>query len=245
MMKIKFKIGSSLFIGIMLLSIPKGQAQILKDLKNKVEESVPKTASGLSEEEVGNGLKEALTRGVETGVAKLSKPDGYFKDLSIKIPLPPEAQNVEEKLRQMGQGQKVDDAIESINRAAEDAANGAKDIFVAAIKSMSISDAMGILKGENNAATTFLEKTTRTALFDKFKPVIKTSLDKVGATKHWNTLFTTYNKIPMVQKVNPDLDEYATNKAIDGLFVQIAKQEKEIRENPAARVSDLLKKVFG
>ena len=145
----------------------------------------------------------------------------------------------------MGQGQKVDDAIESINRAAEDAATGAKDIFVNAIKGMSLTDAMGILKGENNAATAFLEKSTRTSLFDKFKPVINVSLDKVGATKHWTTLFTTYNKIPMVEKVDPDLEVYATNKAIDGLFVQIAKQEKEIRENPAARVSDLLKKVFG
>jgi hypothetical protein len=110
---------------------------------------------------------------------------------------------------------------------------------------MTIQDAMSILKGEDNAATSYLEKTTRNALFDKFQPVVKTSLDKVGATKHWNTLFTTYNKIPFVKKVNPDLDEYATNKAIDGLFVQIAMEEKEIRENPAARVTDLLKKVFG
>jgi hypothetical protein len=104
---------------------------------------------------------------------------------------------------------------------------------------------MGILKGEANAATSFLEKSTRTSLFEKFKPVIKVSLDKLGATKHWTTLFTTYNKIPTVEKVDPDLEVYATNKAIDGLFVQIAKQEKEIRENPAARISDLLKKVFG
>lgn len=232
-------------LGLFLIGSTSANAQILKDLKNKVEETVTTTTSSLSEDEVAAGLKEALTRGVEKGVAQLSKPDGYFKDLAIKIPLPAEAKNVEEKLRKLGQGKKVDDAIESINRAAEDAAKGAKDIFVNAIKNMSLTDAMSILKGENNAATTFLSKTTRTALFNKFKPVIKASLDKVGATKNWNSVFTSYNKIPMVQKVNPDLDEYATNKAIDGLFVQIAKQEKEIRENPAARVSDLLKKVFG
>lgn len=239
------KLALALASGFFFLGTANTNAQILKDIKNKVEENVPKGSSALTEEEVAKGLKEALTRGVEKGVDQLSKPNGYFGDLSIKIPLPPEAKNVEEKLRQMGQDQKVDDAIESINRAAEDAANGAKDIFVTAITSMSLTDAMGILKGDKNAATKFLERTTRASLFEKFKPVIKTSLDKVGATKHWTTLFTTYNKIPMVEKVNPDLEEYATNKAIDGLFVQIEKQEKEIRENPAARVSDLLKKVFG
>lgn len=219
--------------------------QILNDLKKKAEETMGGTSSALSEDEVAAGLKEALTKGVEAGVAQLSKADGYFKDPEIKIPFPEEAKNVEEKLRKIGQGKKVDEAVESINRAAEDAANGAKDIFVAAIKGMSLTDAMGILKGENNAATVFLEKSTRSSLVEKFMPVIKTSLDKVGATKHWNTVFTTYNKLPMVQKVDPDLEVYATNKAIDGLFVQVAKQEKEIRENPAARVTDLLKKVFG
>jgi len=221
------------------------QAQILNDLKNKVEETVSTSGNQLSEDEVAAGLKEALTSGVEKGVNQLSKPDGYFKDLAIKIPFPEEAKNVEEKLRKIGQGKKVDEAVESINRAAEDAAHGAKDIFVNAITEMSLTDAMGILKGEKNAATQFLEKSTRSALVQKFMPVIKVSLDKVGATKHWNTVFTTYNKLPMVQKVDPDLEKYATNKAIDGLFVQIEKQEKEIRENPAARVSDLLKKVFG
>lgn len=234
-----------LAFGVILFGATVGHTQILKDLKKTVEDKVTTTSSDLTEDEVASGLKEALTRGVEVGVAQLSKPDGYFKDLSIKIPLPAEAKKVEDKLRSLGQGKQVDDAIESINRAAEDAANGAKDIFVTAIKNMTLTDAMGILKGEKNAATQFLERTTRSSLFEKFKPVIKTSLDKVGATKHWNTVFTTYNKLPMVEKVDPDLDEYATNKAIDGLFVQVEKQEKEIRENPAARVSDLLKKVFG
>ena len=222
------------------------QGQILGKIKDAVEETVSDGGtSALSEDEVGAGLKEALTKGIEKGVEQVSKPDGYFKDMAIKIFLPEEAKKVETKLRQLGQGAQVDKAIESLNRAAEDAANGAKDIFVTAIKAMTIQDAMSILKGEDNAATVFLEKSTRAALFEKFKPIVKASLDKVGATKHWNTIFTTYNKIPLVQKVNPDLEEYATNKAIDGLFVQIAKEEKEIRNNPMARVTDLLKKVFG
>lgn len=241
------KIFPTLLAILLMSGISHGQ--ILDKIKKTVDETVDKTigngSSSLTEEEVGAGLKEALTKGIENGVARVSKPDGYFKDLAIKIFLPEEAKNVESKLRQMGMGGQVDNAIESLNRAAEDAANGAKDIFVTAIKAMTIEDAMSILRGEDNSATTYLEKTTRNALFEKFQPVVKTSLDKVGATKHWNTVFTTYNKIPLVQKVNPDLDKYATNKAIDGLFVQIAKEEKEIRENPAARVTDLLKKVFG
>ena len=137
------------------------------------------------------------------------------------------------------------ETIESLNRAAEDASIAAKDIFMDAIKGMSIDDAMSILRGEDNAATLFLDKSTRANLISKFKPIVKTSLDKVGATKNWNAIFTSYNKLPMVQKVNPDLVEYVTGKAIDGLFIQIAKEELKIRQDPAARVSDLLKKVFG
>lgn len=222
-------------------------AQDFGKLKQKVSETVKSetTSSSLTEGEVSNGLKEALTKGIEKGVSQLSKPDGYFKDPQIKIPLPEEAKNVESKLRQLGQGEQVDQAIESINRAAEDAASEAKDLFVEAIKNMTVTDAMGLLKGNDDAATRFLEKSTRDALVTKFKPIIKVSLEKVGATKHWNTIFTTYNKIPLVTKVNPDLEDYATNKAIDGLFIQVAKEELEIRKNPGARVTDLLKKVFG
>ena len=200
--------------------------------------------SALTEDEVARGLKEALNNGIEKGVSQLSKPDGYFKDPQIKIPMPAEAKQVEEKLRKIGQGKKVDDAIESINRAAEDAASASKDLFVSAIKNLTLKDVMNILNGKEDAATTYLSSNTRTALVEKFKPIIKISLDKVGATKHWTTVFTAYNAIPFVQKVNPDLTEYATNKAIDGLFIQIAKEELAIRQNPTARVTDLLKKVF-
>lgn len=221
-------------------------AQSWKDLKKKAEkvkESTPK--DGFSSEEAAGGMKEALSKGVEKGVAQLNKKDGYFKDLEIKIPMPKEAKSVEEKLRKMGQGKKVDEAIESMNRAAEDAAEGAKDIFVVAIKEMTVADAISIIKGDKDAATNYLSQATREELVKKFQPVIKASLDKVGATKHWKSVFGTYNKLPMVKKVNPDLEEYVTNKALDGLFIQIAKEELNIRENPAARVTDLLKKVFG
>lgn len=220
-------------------------AQIWDKVKKNAPKSLTPKSGALSQEEIGKGLKEALNKGVEKGVNQLSKPDGFFKDAEIKIPMPEQAKNVEEKLRKMGQGEKVDEAILSMNRAAEDAAILAKNLFVEAIKNMTITDAMAILKGEKNAATEYLKKSTSAALTEKFQPIIKVSLDKVGATKHWETVFNTYNKIPFVDKVNPDLEEYVTEKAINGLFIQVAKEELQIRDNPSARVTDLLKKVFG
>ena len=200
---------------------------------------------GLNQDEVGRGLKEALNKGIEKGVDRLALKDGYFKDDEIKLLLPKEAQLVEAKLRKIGQGEKVDATIESLNRAAEDAAASAKELFVSAIKNMTLKDAMSILKGNDDAATVYLSNSTKPQLIDKFTPIIKSSLDKVGATAKWAKLFNAYNKIPFVEKVNPDLVSYATDKAIDGLFIQVAKQELEIRKNPAARTTDLLKKVFG
>jgi hypothetical protein len=190
---------------MLLFSVSSAMAQfgnLKKAVTNTVKSTTSSSSSELSEEEVGSGLKEALTSGVKKGVDQLAKPDGFFKDLSIKIPLPEEAKKAEEKLRDLGQGEQVDKTIESINRAAEDATTAAKDIFVEAIKNMSISDAMSLLKGEDDAATKFLDKSTREALKAKFEPIVKVSLDKVGATKNWNTIFTTYNKIPFVEKIN-------------------------------------------
>jgi hypothetical protein len=214
-----------------------------KSLENKGV-SLPGTR-GLNQDEVGRGLKEALNKGIEKGVDKLSVRDGYFKDAQIKLLLPKEAQQVEAKLRKLGQGEKVDATIESLNRAAEDAAGSAKELFVNAIKNLTLKDAMNILNGNDDAATVYLSNSTRGQLVEKFSPIIKVSLDKVGATAQWSKLFNAYNKIPFVEKVNPDLVEYATDKAIEGLFIQVAKQELEIRKNPAARTSALLKKVFG
>jgi hypothetical protein len=199
----------------------------------------------ISNEEVAQGLKEALTNGVSKGSDLVSQVDGYFKNPEIKIPFPPEVKQVETSLRQLGLGNEVDRFVLTLNRGAEDAAKEAKPIFVEAVKQMTIQDAWAILKGEKDAATQYLKSSTSTLLKEKFKPIIQASLNKVNATKYYGDLVGTYNKIPFAQKVNPDLDEYATDKAIEGLFVMIAKEEKNIRENPLARTSELLKKVFG
>jgi hypothetical protein len=170
--------------------------------------------------------------------------DGYFKNPEIKIPFPPEVKKVEDRLRQIGLGGEVDKFVMTLNRGAEDAAKEAKPIFITAIKQMTIQDAWAILRGEPDAATQYLKRTTSAQLKEKFKPVIQNSLNKVNATKYYSDIVTRYNQIPLVQKVNPELDSYATDKAIEGLFVMIAREEKEIRANPAARTTELLKRVF-
>jgi hypothetical protein len=210
---------------------------------------VNKTLGGsttpLTSAEVADGLKEALVKGISTGSDLLSQVDGYFKNPEIKIPFPPDVKKVEDKLRQIGLGSEVDKFVMQLNRGAEDAAKEAKPIFVTAIRSMTIQDAWAILRGENDAATQYLKRTTADQLKAKFKPVIQSSLQKVNATKYYTDIVTRYNQIPLVQKVNPNLDDYATDKAIEGLFLMIAKEEKNIRENPIARTTELLKKVFG
>jgi hypothetical protein len=214
---------------------------------DKLKKAAKSLAGGnsLSSEEIAAGLKEALTNGISKGSDLVSQVDGYFKNPEIKLPFPPEAKKAEEKLRQIGMGNEVDKFILSLNRAAEDAAKEAKPIFVTAIRSMTIQDAAGILKGQPDAATQYLKRTTSAPLKEKFQPVVQNSLSKVNATKYYADLINTYNKIPLVQKMNPNLDEYATDKAIEGLFIMIAKEEKNIRSNPLARTSELLKKVFG
>jgi hypothetical protein len=229
----------SIFLLAFVLTITSLSAQIsLKKLKNAIK------GESVTTEEVAEGLKEALTNGVSKGSDLASKLDGYYKNPEIKIPFPPDVKHVETKLRQIGMGAQVDKFIESLNRGAEDAAKESKPIFVSAVKQMTIQDAWSILKGEQDAATQYLKKTTTGQLTDKFMPIVHASLEKVNATKHYAELVTAYNKIPLVQKVNPDLDQYATGKAIDGLFILVAKEEKNIRTNPVARTSDLLKKVF-
>jgi hypothetical protein len=198
----------------------------------------------LTSAEVADGLKEALVKGISTGSDLVSQMDGYFKNPEIKIPFPPKVKKVEDKLRQIGFGSEVDKFVLTLNRGAEDAAKEAKPIFIAAIRSMTIQDAWNILKGEDNAATEYLKRTTSAQLKEKFGPVIQNSLNKVNATKYYGDLVTRYNQIPFVEKVNPDLNEYATDKAMEGLFLMIAKEEKNIRDNPVARTTELLKKVF-
>ncbi|MBT1705006.1 DUF4197 domain-containing protein [Chryseosolibacter indicus] len=203
------------------------------------------STKALTTAEVAEGLKEALIKGISTGSDLVSQMDGYFKNPEIKIPFPPDVQKVEDRLRQIGFGNEVDKFIMTLNRGAEDAAKEAKPIFITAIKSMTIEDAWAILKGQDDAATQYLKRTTSSQLKEKFKPVIQNSLNKVNATKYYGDIVTRYNQIPLVQKVNPDLDDYATDKAIEGLFLMISKEEKNIRENPVARTTELLKRVFG
>lgn len=210
---------------------------------NKVAQ--PAGAGSLTSGEIANGLKEALRVGVSKGSDQASALDGFFKNQLIKLAFPPEAQRVEARLRQIGLGPQVDQFILSMNRAAEDAAKEAKPVFVSAITKMTITDAVGILQGQQDAATQYLRRTSGQELVSRFTPIIDAALKKNSATKYYADLVNTYNKLPLVKKENPNLTEYATNKAVDGLFVLVAQEEKQIRENPQARITDLLKKVFG
>jgi hypothetical protein len=198
----------------------------------------------LTNAQVGQGLKEALNSGISKGAASLSQKDGYFKS-SYKILLPPEARKVTDKLQNIPGFSNVEDIIlEKINRGAEDAATKAKPIFVAAIKNMTFSDVMNILMGEDNAATQYLEGATSGKLYREFNPVIVESLDKFNARQYWSDAVNAYNKIPFIEKADPDLDDYVTKQALSGLFNMVEKEEKNIRNNLAARTTDLLKKVF-
>lgn len=199
----------------------------------------------LTNDEIVQGLKEALKVGISNGSAQASAVDGYFKNNLIKIAFPPDVQRVEARLRQIGLGKEVDRFVLSLNRAAEDAAKKSKPVFVKAITSMTIQDAVGILRGDSTAATQYLRRTTNQELYNQFFPVVDSTLKLNNATKYYAELVNTYNKLPLVQKVNPDLKQYATQKAIDGLFVLVAQEERKIRKDPVARVNEVLQKVFG
>lgn len=195
--------------------------------------------------EIGNALKQALQQGTGKSADQLSAVNGFFGNAAVKILFPPEAKKVEKTLRGMGLNKLCDNVILSLNRAAEDAAKEAKPIFLDAIKKMSLQDVTGILMGQPDAATQYFKRTTTTALAAKFKPVIQGSLNKTGATKYYGTAAGEYNKLPFVKHLNPDISDYATQKTIDGLFVEIAQEELKIRQNlPAARSTPLLQKVF-
>ena len=205
-----------------------------------------KGGSGLSNEEIIAGLKEALSVGAQNSSSKLSSVDGFFANAAIKVLMPAEAKKVETTLRNAGMGQMVDDAILSMNRAAEEASKSAAPIFIDAIKQINFQDALGILRGTDTAATSYLRGKTMSPLTSAFQPVIDDALQKTGATKYLKTVFETYNKLPTTfKKINTDLSGYVTEKALTGLFYQVAVEEQQIRKNPAARVNDVLKKVFG
>lgn len=201
--------------------------------------------SSLSDIDIASGLKEALKVGANNASNQLSAVDGFNKNPLVKIPFPTEVQQVAAKLRSMGMGAKVDQFETQLNRSAEKASKAAAPIFVSAITSMTLTDGKNILTGGNNAATTYLSSATRTQLFNTFSPTIKNALNEMNAATLWTEIMTTYNKIPFVQKVETDLTKYTTNKALDGLFKIVADEELKIRQNPAARGSELLQKVFG
>lgn len=201
---------------------------------------------GLTEAEAGQGIREALGQGLVKAVLQLNKEDGFFKDALYKILLPPDAKKIENTLRDLGMGKMVDKAILQINRGAEDAAGFAKDIFVDAVKRMTLGDAIGLVRNGDTSATHFFREKTTDKLMAAFLPVIKSSLDKVEATKYYGDIVTRYNNFPTTfKKINPDLPGFVTSKATDALFNLVAKEEKNIRENFAARTTDILKKVFG
>lgn len=204
----------------------------------------PTTYGNLSNAEIISGLKEALRVGTDTTTKKLSLLNGFFGDDIIRILMPPEAQKVEKTLRDVGLGSTVDKAILSMNRAAEDATKYVGNIFWNSIKQMTITDALGILRGGNFAATDYLKRTTTQQLTAAFRPVIDRSLKNVNATKYWSDVFSLYNRFSK-NPVNTDLGAYVTEKALSGLFYHIGLQEQQIRQNPVARVTDILRKVFG
>ena len=202
----------------------------------------------LTNTEVISGLKEALKVGADSAVGFVSKMNGFYKNPSIFIEFPPEAIKIKNTLNDAGFGSLMDDFEMTLNRSAEEAAKLAAPIFIDAITSMSISDGFTLLNGSNNAATNFLQEKTSSQLKEKFSPVVNNAINKVQLTKYWEPILKKYNLLTLLTEadaINPDLEAYVTQKTLDGLFLQITKEEKQIRENPSARVSDILQRVFG
>lgn len=209
-----------------------------------IAENLPDDGYGISQTEIGNGLKEALRIGITQQVTKLSKENGFYGNQLVRIGLPEELQKVEKGLRNIGLGSLADKGIQALNDAAEDAVGEAIPIFMDAVKGMTFSDAKNILLGGEQAATNYLETKTNAALYNKFNPIIQNSFAKVGANQVWSNLISRYNKIPFTENVNPDLTDYVTTQALGGVYKMIAVEEKDIRSNIGARTTDLLRKVF-
>lgn len=208
--------------------------------------NLPINTTGVTEYEASQGIREALEQGTGRGINLLNTQDGFFGNQAYKLFLPAEAQKIENTLRQLGMGGLVDKAILQINRGAEDAVGYARPIFVDAIREMTILDAVNIIKGPKDAATQYFRQKTTEKLIAAFTPIIKGSLDKFSATKYYGDVINTYNNFPTtINKINPDLLSYVVGKATDALFDQVAKEEANIRENPIARTTEILKKVFG
>lgn len=210
----------------------------------QVASQIPQAGSILSTADIAAGLREALDKGIDTQVTKLTATDGFYKNQLVKILLPAELQKVDKTLRDIGLASLADEGLKMMNRAAEDAVKEATPIFITAVKEITFTDARNILMGNDEAATSYLRTKTTSQLYTTFNPVIKSSFSKVGADKVWKSIITKYNSIPLVTKVSPDLTDYVTNEALKGVYKMIAVEEKEIRTNVNARTTTLLKKVF-
>ncbi len=236
---------------VIVMTITASTGQNLQNIANQILSGTSNSSTSgagskpLSNDEVVRGLKDALTVGTNNSTNIASKVDGFYKNPKLFIPFPPEARDVKEKMDALGMKPQTDKFVMTLNRAAEEAAKNAAPIFVSAVKGMSISDGFSILKGGDNAATQFLKNKTTSELKQKFTPVVKAALAKVEITKYWTPIIKKYNKLPLVKKQNPDLTAYVTDKAITGLFMLIAEEELKIRKDPAARVSEILQRVFG
>lgn len=213
------------------------------ELQNVVN-SLPQDSGTLSQAQIGNGLREALEFGIDKQVSKLTARDGFFKNELVKILLPEELRKVDKTLRDIGLGSLADEGLKVLNRAAEDAVKEATPIFIDAVKGITFTDAKNILLGNDDAATQYLTSRTQQALYNKFNPVIKNSFSKVGADQIWENLITKYNAIPLTNNVNPDLTDYVTQQALNGVYKMIAVEEKEIRSKVSSRTTDLLRSVF-
>ena len=211
----------------------------LQNVVNQVAKS-----GALSQEQIGNGLRQALDNGIKNQVSKLTSTDGFYKNELVKIMLPEELQAVDKGLRKIGLGNLADEGIKVLNRAAEDAVKTATPIFINAVKEITFTDAKNILLGNQNAATSYLKGKTSDDLYASFTPVIKNSFSKVGADKVWSGLINKYNSIPFVKNVNPDLTTYVTTRALEGVFTMIEVEEKGIREKAGLRNTALLQQVF-
>ncbi len=226
-----------LFLILIIINIS-GCAE-LQEVINQMPQS-----PGISETEIASGLRQALDLGIQKQVSKLTQKDGFYKNELVKIMLPEELNKVDKALRDIGLGNLADEGIKALNRAAEDAVKEATPIFVDAVKDITFADAKNILLGQDDAATNYLLGKTQTALYDKFHPVIQKSFGKVGADAIWANLINKYNAIPLTNDVNPDLTDYVTKEALDGVYKMIAVEEKEIRTKVASRTTELLRKVF-
>ncbi|MBC7485225.1 MAG: DUF4197 domain-containing protein [Cytophagaceae bacterium] len=227
---------------IVLLSVNSLQAQTLKDKLNKAKKTLTKTPSN---DEIVQGLKEALNVGANKSSSTASEEDGYLKNTRLFIPFPPEAEKMKTQLVKLGFQKQVTDFEMSLNRAAEEAAKKSSPIFMDAVKNMTVTDGMNVLMGADTAATHYLKSATSAGLYTQYKPVVQEAIKKVDVTRYWSTLVTLYNKVPGIKKQNPDLEDYVIKRGISGLFLLVADEEKKIRTDPSARFSSVLKNVFG